>query len=172
MSKNSKVSPLQQSESKMKTNNDKFNLDLSQVKEIIALLKESEIEEIELAQGEMSLRVKNHSIGGAVAMPAAAPVASTTVATTASETSTAKADDDSAHKLTSPMVGTFYRAPSPEASNFAEVGQKVKKGQTLCIIEAMKTMNQIEADKSGTIKSVLVENGQPVEYGEVLFLID
>jgi acetyl-CoA carboxylase biotin carboxyl carrier protein len=103
-------------------------------------------------------------------MPMAAGPAAPAPAPAAAEA--AKAEEPSGHRLKSPMVGTFYRAPSPGAPAFVEIGQAVTKGQTLCIIEAMKLLNEIESDVAGTIKAILVENGQPVEYGQPLFLIE
>jgi acetyl-CoA carboxylase biotin carboxyl carrier protein len=150
-------------------------MDLRKLKKLIDLVQESGIGEIEITEGEEKVRISRQPAGGtpmimatpsmhmpmgAVAPPVAAPE------------SAAKPQEPAGHTLKSPMVGTFYRAPSPGAPAFVEVGQSVTKGQTLCIIEAMKLLNEIESDIAGTIKAVLVENGQPVEYGQPLFLIE
>ena len=146
-------------------------MDLRKLKKLIDLVEASGIAELEITEGEEKVRIAK-SIAGAPMMmhapqmmhapaPAAAPVAA------------APAEDavPEGHIVRSPMVGTFYRAPSPGSKNFAEVGQSVNAGDTLCIIEAMKLLNEIESDQSGVIKAILVENGQPVEYGEPLFVI-
>lgn len=149
-------------------------MDIRKVKKLIELLEESGVAEIEIKEGEESVRISRQGqvpspvyspppVMAAPAAPAAAPAAST---------EEAKAEEFSGHVVRSPMVGTFYRAPSPGAKPFAEEGESVKVGDTLCIIEAMKLLNQIEADKAGTIKAVLVENGQPVEYNQPLFVIE
>jgi len=147
-------------------------MDIRKVKKLIELLEESNIAELEIHEGEESVRISRHGSGTAVAAPipimATAP-APTAIAAPAETLSTET--EVSGHKVTSPMVGSFYRAPSPSAAAFVEEGQSVKVGDTLCIIEAMKLLNQIEADKAGTIKAILVENGEPVEYGQPLFII-
>ena len=151
-------------------------MDIRKVKKLIELLEESGIAEIEIKEGEESVRI-SRSGGVAMAptmmqmpqqMAAPAPVASAAPADSAPAAPAAI----SGHTVKSPMVGTFYRASSPGSSPFVEVGQSVKVGDTLCIIEAMKLLNQIEADKAGVIKAVLVENGQPVEYNEPMFVIE
>ena len=152
-------------------------MDIRKVKKLIELLEESGVAEIEIKEGEESVRISRH---GAMAppmyapqhmmMPATAPAAAPAAAAPAAEV--AKPDEISGHVVRSPMVGTFYRSPSPGAKSFVEVGQSVKVGDTLCIIEAMKLLNQIEADKAGTIKAILIENGQPVEYNQPLFVIE
>ena len=146
-------------------------MDIRKVKKLIELLEESNIAELEIHEGEESVRISRAS---QIAAPAvtAAPVAAPVPAAPAPATETGGDTEISGHKVTSPMVGTFYRAPSPGASAFVEVGQTVNVGDTLCIIEAMKLLNQIEADKSGTIKAILVDNGEPIEYGQALFVID
>lgn len=151
-------------------------MDIRKVKKLIELLEESGVAEIEIKEGEESVRISRQ---GQVAAPMYAPPpvmpapATAPVATApASDEAEAKAEEISGHVVRSPMVGTFYRAPSPGAKSFAEEGQSVKVGDTLCIIEAMKLLNQIEADKAGTIKAVLVENGQPVEFNQPLFVIE
>ncbi|EMT5241221.1 acetyl-CoA carboxylase biotin carboxyl carrier protein [Neisseria gonorrhoeae] len=130
-------------------------MDLRKLKKLIDLVEESGIAEIEVTEGEEKVRI-TRTIAAAAAPVYAAPVP-------------AARDLSDAQK--SPMVGTFYRAPGPNAAAFVEVGQQVKAGDTLCIIEAMKLMNEIEAEKSGTVKEILVENGTPVEFGEPLFII-
>ena len=150
-------------------------MDIRKVKKLIELLEESNISELEIHEGEESVRISRHGSGAVVAAPAAAPVMAAPVSAP-----TAPAADEAAggeaeisgHKVISPMVGSFYRASSPGAAAFVEVGQNVKVGDTLCIIEAMKLLNQIEADKAGTVKAILVENGEAVEYGQTLFVID
>jgi len=145
-------------------------MDIRKIKKLIELLDESGVAEIEIKEGEESVRIsrqQNVVAAAPVAVAAApAPVAAAPVAETPAE------PEVTGHQLTSPMVGTFYRSASPGAAVFTEVGQSVSEGDTLCIIEAMKILNQIEADKSGTIKAVLVENGQPVEFGQPLFIIE
>jgi len=149
-------------------------MDIRKIKKLIELLDESGVAEIEIKEGEESVRISRQQ--NVVAAPApvavAAPVAAAApVATPAAAEAPAEAEI-SGHQVTSPMVGTFYRAASPGAAVFTDVGQSVTEGDTLCIIEAMKILNQIEADKTGTIKAVLVENGQPVEFGQPLFIIE
>jgi len=137
-------------------------MDIRKVKKLIELLEESGIAEIEIHEGEESVRIsRNPAVipGAPVAIAAPAPVAAAPVADAAPVE-----EKIEGHVLNSPMVGSFYRAPSPGAASFVDVGSKVSVGDTLCIIEAMKLLNQIEADKGGTIKAILVENGQPVEY--------
>ena len=146
-------------------------MDIRKVKKLIELLEESGIAEIEIHEGEESVRISRNAAPVAaapVAAIAAAPAAAPAVAPAA-----APAEEViDGHVLNSPMVGSFYRAPSPGAASFVDVGSKVSVGDTLCIIEAMKLLNQIEADKGGTIKAILVENGQPVEYNQPLFVIE
>jgi acetyl-CoA carboxylase biotin carboxyl carrier protein len=146
-------------------------MDLRKLKKLIDLVEASGIAELEITEGEEKVRIAK-SIAGAPMMMShapqmmqAAPVAAPVVA--------APVEDlvPEGHIVRSPMVGTFYRAPAPGSKNFAEVGQSVNAGDTLCIIEAMKLLNEIEADQGGVIKAILVENGQPVEYGEPLFVI-
>ena len=153
-------------------------MDIRKVKKLIELLEESGIDELEIKEGEESVRISRHSKTPAqqyyapapmhAPAPAAAPVAA--AAAPAAE-ATAAAPALKGTVIRSPMVGTFYRKPSPTSPNFAEVGQSVKKGDTLCIVEAMKMMNHIEAETSGVIESILVEDGQPVEYDQPLFTI-
>ena len=139
-------------------------MDIRKVKKLIELLEESNIAELEIHEGEESVRISRHGSGALIATPApvmAAAPAPAAAAPTAAEAPSSE-PEISGHKVTSPMVGSFYRAPSPGANSFVEVGQSVKVGDTLCIIEAMKLLNQIEADKAGTVKAILVENGEPV----------
>lgn len=151
-------------------------MDIRKVKKLIELLEESGIDELEIKEGEESVRISRHSKTPAaqqfyapapMAAPAAAPVAATAPAVEAA----AAAPALKGTVIRSPMVGTFYRKPSPTSPNFAEVGQSVKKGDTLCIVEAMKMMNHIEADVGGVIDAILVEDGQPVEFDQPLFTI-
>ena len=158
-------------------------MDLRKLKKLIDLVQESGIAELEITEGEEKVKIVK---GGAVAMVAAAPAMMAPVAavapamargTAAAPAAAAPAAEPAAaapegHVVKAPMVGTFYRSPSPDAKAFVEVGQTVKEGDTICIIEAMKLMNEIEADASGTVKAILVENGQPVEYGQPLFIIE
>lgn len=151
-------------------------MDIRKVKKLIELLEESDIAEIEIHEGEESVRISRTSSIAApmatmmAAAPAPAPAAPAPEAPAAAEKPAA--EEISGHAVKSPMVGTFYRAPSPGSKPFVEEGQKVAKGDTLCIIEAMKILNQIESDKSGTVKKILAENGQPVEYNQPLFVIE
>ena len=154
-------------------------MDLRKLKKLIDLVQESGIGELEITEGEEKVRISRVGPGAPVVMatPALTPVAvpGATGAPPASGGADAPPPPPAAptgHTVKSPMVGTFYRSPSPGAPSFAEVGQSVTKGQTLCIIEAMKLLNEIESDATGVVKAILVENGQPVEYGQPLFLIE
>lgn len=150
-------------------------MDIRKVKKLIELLEESGISELEIHEGEESVRISRYSAPVPQMMSpmvAAAPQIAVPAATPATASESPAAAEISGHTINSPMVGTFYRAPSPGAKAFVEVGQQVNAGDTLCIIEAMKLLNQIESDKSGKVKAILVENGQPVEYGEPLFVIE
>ena len=150
-------------------------MDLRKLKKLIDLVEESGIAEIEVTEGEEKVRITRATAAQPVfAAPAAiAPVATAPVAAApAPAVSAAPAVRELSNAQKSPMVGTFYRAPGPNAPAFVEIGQQVKAGDTLCIIEAMKLMNEIEAEKSGVIKEILVDNGTPVEYGEPLFIIE
>ncbi|WP_019624079.1 acetyl-CoA carboxylase biotin carboxyl carrier protein [Thioalkalivibrio thiocyanoxidans] len=149
-------------------------MDIRKVKKLIDLLDESGIHEIEIHEGEESVRITRSPSGTAVAAaPAAMPAPASAPAASAGDPPAAEpaAPAVDGHPVTAPMVGTFYRAPSPGAKPFVEVGQTVEVGETLCIIEAMKMLNPIEADQAGTIRDILVENGNPVEYGQPLFII-
>jgi len=156
-------------------------MDLRKLKKLIDLVQESGIAELEITEGEEKVKIVK---GGAAAMLAAAPTMMAPVAaaapiaalpTAAGAAASAPVAEPGAapegHVVKAPMVGTFYRSPSPDAKAFVEVGQTVKEGDTICIIEAMKLMNEIEADASGSVKAILVENGQPVEYGQPLFIL-
>jgi acetyl-CoA carboxylase biotin carboxyl carrier protein len=151
-------------------------MDLRKLKKLIDLVEESGISELELTEGEEKVRISRQLQATAanvqyISAPtmAAAPAAAS--AAPAAEAAPAAAPNVEGHEVKSPMVGTLYRSPSPDAKPFVEVGSSVAVGDTLCIIEAMKLLNEIEADKAGVVKSILVENGQPVEYGEPLFII-
>jgi len=152
-------------------------MDIRKVKKLIELLDESGIAEIEICEGEDSVRISRYAPGmPATALPAApaplaAPVAPAAAAPQAEAVAAPEVEDDG-YAVTAPMVGTFYSATSPGAAPFVQVGDPVNEGDTLCIVEAMKMMNQIEAEISGTIKAIKVQNGEPVEYGQTLFLID
>ena len=147
-------------------------MDIRKIKKLIDLIEESDIAEIEISEGEESVRISRHS--SVVPVQYAAPVAAAAPAPAAIAAPAAAPVEEkiSGHVLKSPMVGTFYRSASPGSAAFVEVGQSVSVGQTLCIIEAMKILNQIEADKSGKIKQIMVENAHPVEYGQPLFIIE
>lgn len=152
-------------------------MDIRKIKKLIELVEESGISELEISEGEESVRISRSAPNtgypvmqqayAAPVMQAQAPVAAAPAAAEAP----AKAEI-SGHIVRSPMVGTFYRTPGPDAKAFVEIGQKVNVGDTLCIVEAMKMMNQIEADKAGTVKAILVESGQPVEFDEPLVVIE
>ena len=149
-------------------------MDLRKLKTLIDLVAESGIAELEITEGEGKVRIVKFSQTvqpQAYVAPVAAPVAGAAPAAAAMPAAPAAPVAVSGHVVKSPMVGTFYRAPNPGAAPFIEVGQSVKEGQPLCIIEAMKLLNEIEADKAGVIKEILVENGEPVEYGQPLFVI-
>ena len=150
-------------------------MDIRKIKKLIELLEESGIAEIEIKEGEESVRISRQSSTPAIGIPAPAPIAAAPVAAMAPPAAAPAADQPaphSGHEVRSPMVGTFYGAASPTSDPFVAVGQQVKAGDTLCIIEAMKMMNQIEADKSGKISAILVDNGSPVEFDQVLFVIE
>lgn len=146
-------------------------MDIRKVKKLIELIDESGVSEIEIKEGEESIRIcKNAVVTAAPAAPAAVIPAQPTAAPLVADPE--PADDLPAGELvTSPMVGTFYRAPSPTSSAFVDTGSAVKQGDVLCIVEAMKLMNQIDSEFSGTVKAILVEDGQAVEYGQPLFVI-
>ncbi len=156
-------------------------MDIRKVKKLIEMLEESSLAEIEIREGEEAIRISRASSVGhaavttvsqsAPATAAPAPVAaSSAAATVPGEAPHSKLPPG--HAITSPMVGTFYRSPSPGAAAFVDIGSEVKVGDVLCIIEAMKMLNQIEADKAGIVKAILKENGQPVEFGEPMFVLE
>jgi acetyl-CoA carboxylase biotin carboxyl carrier protein len=155
-------------------------MDLRKIKTLIDLVQQSGIAELEITEGEEKVRISRTGNGGqfmqpvaptSVMLPADFAAAPGAAASPPSAPATAPAES-AGHKLKSPMVGTFYRSPSPGSPAFVEIGQSVTKGQTLCIIEAMKLLNEIESDASGVVKAILIENGQPVEYGQPLFVIE
>jgi acetyl-CoA carboxylase biotin carboxyl carrier protein len=153
-------------------------MDIRKIKKLIELLEESGIAEIEIKEGEEALRISRMSSGTAVAhvpsvasLPLAAPLPVPQAAAPAAAAPVAKAKSNE-HVITAPMVGTFYGAPSPGAKPFVEIGDEIKVGQVLCIIEAMKMMNQIEADKAGRVTSIMARNGDPVEFGQPLFVVE
>jgi acetyl-CoA carboxylase biotin carboxyl carrier protein len=149
-------------------------MDLRKLKKLIDLVQESGIAELEITEGEEKVKIVKGGMASmtaapaVMAVPAAAPAPS---AAAPGAPSAPPAEGQEGHVVKAPMVGTFYRSPSPDAKAFVEVGQAVKEGETICIIEAMKLMNEIEADASGSVKAILVENGQPVEYGQPLFIL-
>lgn len=152
-------------------------MDLRKLKKLIDLVEESGIAELEVTEGEEKVRITRVQAGAAMAYPAMTQVALPQAAMAPAAAPAAAAPAEAAKPSTqnavkSPMVGTFYRSATPGGKPFAEIGQSVSVGDTLCIIEAMKLMNEIEAEKSGVVKAILVDNGQPVEYGEPLFIIE
>ena len=157
-------------------------MDIRKIKKLIELVEESGIAELEITEGEESVRINRHSSAPVIAAqpqhyaaapaPLAAPAAPQAAAPAPAAEAAPVAAEPSGHKVLSPMVGTFYAAASPEAPAYVEVGQSVNVGDTLCIVEAMKMMNQIEADKAGVVKAILIENGEPVEFDQPLFIIE
>jgi acetyl-CoA carboxylase biotin carboxyl carrier protein len=149
-------------------------MNLKEIREILELLKGSDVTEFELGRGDMTLKVRRGAppvLYAPQPQPAAAPVGFRSPDAAEAKPSEAPAAKPAYKELVSPIVGTFYRSPAPDASPFVEVGARVVKGQVLCIIEAMKIMNQIESDTTGSIAAILVENAQPVAYGQPLFHI-
>ncbi|KFF50715.1 MULTISPECIES: acetyl-CoA carboxylase biotin carboxyl carrier protein [Salinicola] len=155
-------------------------MDIRKVKKLIELLEESNISEIEIQEGEESVRISRHPHGfGAAQQPMMMPQSMHYAPQHTAEPSAPAADPAEpapvqplGHAVTSPMVGTFYRSPAPGAKAFVEVGQSIKKGDTVCIVEAMKMMNQIEADKDGVVEAILVEDGEPVEFDQPMIIIN
>ena len=148
-------------------------MDIRKIKKLIDILEESGIAELEIKEGEEAIRISRYSAAPAAVAYAPAPAIAPAQQTTAVTAGPGNAEDViTGHVVKSPMVGTFYRSASPGAKAFVEVGHNVMVGDTLCIIEAMKILNQIEADKSGTVTKILVENAEPVEYGQPLFIIE
>ncbi|HCW91354.1 MAG TPA: acetyl-CoA carboxylase biotin carboxyl carrier protein [Marinobacter sp.] len=149
-------------------------MDIRKIKKLIELLEESDVEELEIHEGDDSVRIARRREPLVAAQPAPQHVTSAPQPQTAAQEPREHAevnDKPRGHTVNSPMVGTFYEAPSPTSKAFVEVGQQVNVGDVVCIVEAMKMMNQIEADKSGTVTEILVENGQPVEFGQPLIVI-
>lgn len=147
-------------------------MDIRKVKKLIEMLEDSSLAEIEIREGEESIRISRTSSVPTAAAPVMTTAVSAPVNNTDAPTATAGEGLPAGETVTSPMVGTFYHAPSPGAKPFVEVGSQVEAGDTLCIIEAMKMLNEIEAEKAGTVRAILKENGQPVEFGEPLFIIE
>ena len=146
-------------------------MDIRKIKKLIELVEESGISELEISEGEESVRISRNSAVATVAAPAQVVAAAPAPAQAAPAEAAAPATP-TGHQVLSPMVGTFYRAPSPEAKAFVEVGQSVNVGDTLCIVEAMKMMNQIEADKAGTVVAILAEDGDAIEFDQPLVIIE
>ncbi|MGQ0430069.1 MAG: acetyl-CoA carboxylase biotin carboxyl carrier protein [Gammaproteobacteria bacterium] len=151
-------------------------MDIRKIKKLIELLEESGLAELEISEGEESVRIARYAQGAPsapqalqISMPPAAPAAAAPAASPAAALATAARDEN---VVTAPMVGTFYASPAPGAKPFIEVGQEVRVGQVLCIIEAMKMMNQIESERAGRVVAVLAKNGEPVEFGQALFVIE
>ncbi|MDG2107853.1 MAG: acetyl-CoA carboxylase biotin carboxyl carrier protein [Woeseiaceae bacterium] len=146
-------------------------MDIRKVKKLIELLETSGIAEIEITEGEESVRISRNAPNITAAAPAQIAMAAPTTIPTSTPTVSAETEEDG-FEVTAPMVGTYYAASSPGAEPFVQVGDRIKNGDTLCIIEAMKMMNPIEADVSGVIKSIRTQNGEPVEFGQTLIVID
>ena len=150
-------------------------MDLRKIKSLIQLLEESDVAELEITEGEESVRISRAGPAAAAPAPAAAAVLPPAAAPAAPEPAApapaAGPEVPEGHAIASPMVGTFYAAPTPDAKPFVQVGDRVAEGDTLCIVEAMKMLNQIEADRDGVVRAVLAENGAPVEYGQALFVL-
>ncbi len=152
-------------------------MDLRKLKKLIDLVQESGIAELEITEGEEKVRIARGGVlatgqaGAAIHVPAPAPAPAAVAGPAEAPPAPAAEQKPEGHVVKAPMVGTFYRASAPDARPFVEVGQSIKQGETICIIEAMKLMNEIEADATGVVKAILVENGQPVEYGQPLFVI-
>ena len=153
-------------------------MDIRKIKKLIELVEESGITELEVSEEEGSVRISRATVAAPAnvqySIPAAAPtpVAAPAAPAAAPVAPAAAPEEITGHKIRSPMVGTFYRSPSPEAKAFVEIGQTVKVGDALCIVEAMKMMNRIEADKAGVVKAILVNDGEPVEFDEPLIIIE
>jgi acetyl-CoA carboxylase biotin carboxyl carrier protein len=149
-------------------------MDIRKVKKLIELLEESGISEIEISEGEESVRISRYPQPGTVSFASAPPAAAAPAATApvAAPAPVAPPPATRGQQVTAPMVGTFYSGPAPGSKPFVEIGSEVKPGDTLCVIEAMKMMNQIESEVTGRVVSVLVENGSPVEFGQALFIIE
>lgn len=147
-------------------------MDIRKIKKLIELLDESGVAEIEIKEGEESVRISRQMVAAPVPTQMYAAPAPVAAAAAPAPVAAPVEEEVSGHKINSPMVGTFFRSPSPGTPEFTSVGKHVSEGETLCIIEAMKILNQIEADRSGVVKAILVENGQPVEFGQTMFIIE
>lgn len=151
-------------------------MDIRSIRKLIEIVEQSDIAEIEIKEGEHNIRISRSKEQVVVAAPMAAPAAAAPAPVAAAvatpEAEPVVSSEANGHKVTSPMVGTFYTSPSPDAGAFVKVGDKVSEGDTLCIIEAMKIMNPIESDTTGTVKQVVAVNGEPVEFGQTLFVIE
>ncbi len=153
---------------------EKFDLDKKEIKELIKLVEDSDISELEVSDGKRNIRIAKGGMAPAVAVPAVSPAPAASAAPPAADApeSGEEALASNLKQVVSPMVGTFYRSPAPGADAFVEVGQTVSVGQTVCIVEAMKLMNEIGSDFGGIVRKILVENAQPIEYGQPLFLVE
>ncbi|MBC8037149.1 MAG: acetyl-CoA carboxylase biotin carboxyl carrier protein [Rhizobiales bacterium] len=147
-------------------------MDLRKIKTLIDLVQQSGIAELEITEGEEKVRISRNGMPGTFMPQPMTPANYVLPGEAPAVAPVAIVPEPVGHTLKSPMVGTFYRSPSPGSPSFVEIGQSVTKGQTLCIIEAMKLLNEIESDAAGVVKAILVENGQPVEYGQPLFIIE
>lgn len=147
-------------------------MDIRKVKKLIELLNESGIDEIEISEGEESVRISRYARGAAAGTASSAPVTVTVTAEPAAAEAVTPEPVRVGHEVTAPMVGTFYSGPAPAAKPFVEIGSEVAIGDILCVVEAMKMMNQIESEVAGRVVSISVENGAPVEFGQVLFIIE
>ena len=147
-------------------------MDIRKVKKLIELLNESGIDEIEISEGEESVRISRYARGTAAVTASSAPVTVTVTAEPAAAKAVTPEPVRVGHEVTAPMVGTFYSGPAPAAKPFVEIGSEVAIGDILCVVEAMKMMNQIESEVAGRVVSISVENGAPVEFGQVLFIIE
>ncbi|MDX8402795.1 MAG: acetyl-CoA carboxylase biotin carboxyl carrier protein [Mariprofundaceae bacterium] len=148
-------------------------MDISQIRKLIRLIQSSDVTEIELSEGDHTVRISRQGLVSTVAAPAVQQVVAAPMAASAPLATAAASEDllGDENIVSSPMVGTYYRAPSPDADDFISEGAKVKKGDTLCIIEAMKLMNEIEAEYDGVVEKIILDNASPVEYGQALFVI-
>ena len=144
-------------------------MDIAQIRKLIKLVQSSDLTEIEVTEGDQAVRISRQQ--AVMAQPAPAPHYAAPAAPLAAAPTSEAVEEEAENTVSSPMVGTFYRSPSPDADSFVSVGQKVKKGDAICIIEAMKMMNEIEAEYDGVVDSVLIENATPVEYGQPIFVI-
>lgn len=147
-------------------------MDIRKVKKLMELLERSDMSEIEIKEGEESVRIVRYSKSAAETVVAAAPITATQSTITAPEVTDSTPPIPDGHPITSPIVGTFYSAASPDTDAFVQIGQRVSQGDTVCIIEAMKIMNQIPADQSGTVKKILCNDGDAIEFGQTLVIIE